>query len=608
MLEFKSVSWQNFLSYGDYETKIELDNLGQCLITGEVVEDEDKEVYDSGNPIPMRKSNGAGKSTIPSAIQWCLFGKTMHSSNPGNQIVNYFTGKDCRVTVEFKNGDKITRTRNTSGHNELFYAKGGEEQKFESDTLSVSKHQQAQLAKEFGLDWDIFCGSVFFNQYGKPWMEMADAARKKAIERILHIDRFLYYAKVSKDKADTFDTKVERARESIKTLKDNIASYEKQIERLTEASNNFAEKQKERQKELLQDAIREKQARDKIDLPDIDKLSKRWEIVSKIETKLREFRKEANKLASDISERNGTIRSLNSSIENWKKKSGKICVSCEQDVPDSHTSSKIDPLLKKIEQEQATIDELKSKKVKIDKTILSTEELLESKKPSQTISDANDVHRQWKRHDNAIERNKSEAKRIGTESNPHEASIEETKKKLESAKAKISKLEGDIERDDYMGRHYSYIHKAYNDRTKIKSYVFQDHIPYINSRLSHYLDVFGLDVKIELTNSLGITSNMWGYKFESGGERKRTDVAFMLAMFDFHEQMYGRQCNVLVLDEVDGRIDDYGIDGLINVIKNDLAPKVESVIVISHKNMMFDTFPNEIKVVRTNRFSQLIMA
>ena len=159
-----------------------------------------------------------------------------------------------------------------------------------------------------------------------------------------------------------------------------------------------------------------------------------------------------------------------------------------------------------------------------------------------------------------------------------------------------------------MSLHYKYVHKAYNDRTKIKSYVFQEHIPFINDRIKHYLEVFGLDVKIELTPSLGITSNLWGYEFESGGERKRTDVAFMLAMFDFHEQMYGRQCNVLVLDEVDGRLDDDGIDSLINIVKDDLSSRVESVLIISHRDMMWDIFPNEIKVVRKDRFSHLRVA
>jgi len=130
-------------------------------------------------------------------------------------------------------------------------------------------------------------------------------------------------------------------------------------------------------------------------------------------------------------------------------------------------------------------------------------------------------------------------------------------------------------------------------------------VPFINSRLKHYMDTFGLDVKVNLTDSLSVESNMWGYEFESGGERKRTDVAFMLAMFDFHEQMYGRQCNVLVLDEVDGRMDDDGIESLINIIKNDLASRVETVLIISHRNLMFDTFPRELRVTRRDRQSKL---
>lgn len=607
MIELQSVTWRNFLSYGDYDTTIHLSDLGQCLITGEVIH-EDKEVYDSGAPNTMRKSNGAGKSTIPNAIQWCLFGRTMHSANPGNKVVNWFTGKDCVVTVEFKNGDKITRVRNSSGHNELFYARAGDEHKFESDTLSVAKNQQAQLAKEFGLDWEVFCGSVFFNQYGKPWMEMADATRKKAIERVLHIDRFLYYSKVSKEKADTFDLKVVKSRNMIAVLKENLSSYEQQVNRLKNSAAVYIENQKGRRVELLKEALNEKTARDAIMLPDIEKLRAKWMIVTKIKNRLIDLRKESNTLITSISEISGTIRSLNSIVNNWRAKAGRICTSCEQSVSGDYTNSKIEPILEQIKIEENKISRLNAEKENLSELISKTEQLLNEKKPQQTIEDAENLHKQWVRHDKAFARNMSEAEKILDEQNPHDLSVEEIEGKIADVLVKIKKLEGDIERDDYIGKHYSYVYKAYSDRTKIKSYVFKEHIPYINNRLSHYLDVFGLDVKIELNDSLGITSNLWGYDFESGGERKRTDVAFMLAMFDFHEQMYGRQCNVLVLDEVDGRMDDDGIDGLINIIKNDLASRAETIFIISHKNMMFDTFPNEIKAVRTNRFSQLVMA
>jgi DNA repair exonuclease SbcCD ATPase subunit len=194
---------------------------------------------------------------------------------------------------------------------------------------------------------------------------------------------------------------------------------------------------------------------------------------------------------------------------------------------------------------------------------------------------------------------------IKNEVNPHSVSIKETEGKIAAIDVKLADTMIEHERSELLNKHYHYVYKAYNDRNKIKSYIFREHIPFINSRLKHYMDVFGLDIQIKLTESLGIESNLWGYEFESGGERKRTDVAFMLAMFDFHEQMYGRQCNVLILDEVDGRMDEDGIDSLISVIKNDLAHRVETIMVISHRNMMFDTFPKEVRVTRKNRLSNI---
>ena len=80
----------------------------------------------------------------------------------------------------------------------------------------------------------------------------------------------------------------------------------------------------------------------------------------------------------------------------------------------------------------------------------------------------------------------------------------------------------------------------------------------------------------------------------------------MLSCNDFYEVMYGRQCNLMVLDEVDGRMDEDGIEGLINIIRNDLLARVDNVLVISHRNQMFDAFDREIKVKRVNRLSMLI--
>jgi DNA repair exonuclease SbcCD ATPase subunit len=608
MLELETISWKNFMSYGDYVTTVNLSDLGECLITGEILDDDSKEVYDAGNPIQSNKSNGAGKSTVISVIQWVLFGRTMHAANPGDKVVNYFTGKNCWAELKFKSGDKIVRTRGVGGHNELIYIKDGDEKKLTADTLSTTKAQQAQLSKDFGLDWDIFCGSVFFNQYGKPWMEMADQTRKKAIERILHVDKFMYRAKVAKDHMDAADKEVEKINSKIEMDENTIERLKKDTERIQAASDSFAGNKKERAKKVTEEAKSEKGKRDAIALPDIKKLQSKWDAVTKVDDKISAYR---NKLRNTISESEileNNINNLTAQIKTWTAKSGKVCTQCQQTITEAHTNGKIDPIKEELEEKESKHKSLVAMVEKLESTIETAAAALESRKPNMTIREAQEIHKSKERHDSAFNRLKEQLKSIAGEANPHTKSLEEISEKIAACEKNIKKLKEDIEKMEYQAKHYRYIYKAYNDRTKIKSYVFQEHIPFINQRLKHYLEVFGLDVQIELTSSLGISSNMWGYEFESGGERKRTDVAFMLAIFDFHEQMYGRQCNVLVLDEVDGRLDDDGIDALINIIKNDLAPKVESVIIISHRNMMFDTFAKEMKVVRKDRFSTIEMA
>ena len=598
MLELKSISWQNFLSYGDYVTTVELDKLGQCLITGEVADDGNDQTQ-------IRKSNGAGKSTIPNVIQWVLFGRTMHSRAPGNQVVNWFTGKDCWAKITFKNGDSITRTRNTDGKNELLISKDGDENKFISDTLSTSANQQQQLNRMFGLDWEVFCGSVFFNQYGKPWMEMADVTRKKAIERILHVDRFTYYSQAAKLKCDNLDKLVDKHRQSIESAHSNINRLESELERVLAASKNFISNKEQRIHEINNQINLEINKKKSIELPDIDDLKNRWNIVKQIETKISDLRKELNSINSKISEITGSIQNLDNQIKLWESRSGKICTSCEQSVPKDHISSKIAPILEKKKSKLTELNEFKDRQLALDNKIKGVEKLLLDRRPKMTLDDAKHIHYRSSQCDNEIARLKSNINKISKEQNPHDATMVDIQKRIMDYKSKIDDTRKDLERSELLNKHYHYIYKAYNDRSKIKSFIFRDHIPFINSRLKYYLEVFDLDIKIELTDALGIKSNMWGYEFESGGERKRTDVAFMLAMFDFHEQMYGRQCNILVLDEVDGRLDDDGIDALINIIKTDLAHRVETILVISHRNLMFDTFSREIRVIRKDRFSTL---
>jgi DNA repair exonuclease SbcCD ATPase subunit len=410
---------------------------------------------------------------------------------------------------------------------------------------------------------------------------------------------------VAKGKCGVLDVEIEKDRKEIELVEAEIERLSASIERLKQSSANFSESRDERRKTILLEAVKVKKKRDEMELPDLDKLKKKWEVVETIKKKLDALRREGHEIQQQMANKTGTGHSLESRIKQWEDLAGTICLECEQPIGDEHTKSKVEPLKDDILGINLELGKLEASYARLEQTIVNTQHIVSQKMPPMAVDEAEGLHRRHDRMADEIERLKLQADLVASEDDPHEDSMQEAKQNLEEAEARLKKLREGIEQKVFRSRHYYYIQKAYGDRGKIKSFVFREHIPFINSRIRHYLEVFDLDVAIELTSSLGVSSNLWGYEFESGGERKRTDVAFMLAMFDFHEQMYGRQCNLLVLDEVDGRLDDDGIDALINIIKNDLSARAESVLVISHRNMMFDTFPNEIKVERTERFSHL---
>lgn len=211
MLAIKELFVRNFKSFGDYDTTIKLDGVGPVLIVGEIpIEGE------SG----FADSNGSGKTTLIDALIWCLFGRLPNKAAPGDHIVNWETGKNCIVKIVTKDGYIIQRTRKLEGHNDLtIHTPEGND-----ITDSVNQNAQQHLNKLFNLDYDIFMSSVFFTQKGKPFLEQSDNKRKKALERMLNLTKYDFYADAAKEKltaveAQQFKHKVECEQLERDTLK-----------------------------------------------------------------------------------------------------------------------------------------------------------------------------------------------------------------------------------------------------------------------------------------------------------------------------------------------------------------------------------------------------
>ena len=230
-LEIRQLRLKNFRSYGNYDTIVHLSNLGPVLILGEITDDE---IIDS----EINSSNGSGKSTLLDAIVWCLFGRLPSSRTPGDWVIHNIDegpSEGCLVEITTIDGYIITRTRGLDGHSDLLI----HEPDGTDISDSVNKNAQNHLNKTFSLDYEIFTSGVFFAQSGKPFLELSDQKRKKAMERLLSLTKFDTYATVAKEKLDASDTVLRQVLNESTTLDTEILHISTLIEEQQKKSEEW---------------------------------------------------------------------------------------------------------------------------------------------------------------------------------------------------------------------------------------------------------------------------------------------------------------------------------------------------------------------------------
>lgn len=274
-LKIKELTLKNFRSFGEIETRVNLYNLGPLLIVGCIDDDSSH-------------SNGSGKSSMAEAITWCLFGRLSRKDRPADNMINWFTKKNCEVSILTEDGYKITRTRGT--HNDLLI----QEPNGNDVSDAITKNAQKHLNQLFNLDYGIFATSVFFGQYNDSFLESPETKRRKTLERLLGLLKFDYYAVVAKEEVATFELEQAKYTGSISHVEREIIRISQQIEKHNDDLAQFETQRQERVKETqsrLSDvdgrcSLRVKEFTEKlkqaqseltaIKLFDIDQLRKKW--------------------------------------------------------------------------------------------------------------------------------------------------------------------------------------------------------------------------------------------------------------------------------------------------------------------------------------------
>lgn len=148
------------------------------------------------------------------------------------------------------------------------------------------------------------------------------------------------------------------------------------------------------------------------------------------------------------------------------------------------------------------------------------------------------------------------------------------------------------------------------DDSFIRRRIINRNISYLNSRIAHYANGFGLHHRVEFETNMDIiirdVDHMLDYGNMSGGEQVRLDTAISWAFRDLRMHLK-QSINCLFIDEIDGgSLCEQGVSDLLRMIKQKAREDNIGIWVITHRPEALGRFDREITMVKHQGFTSMI--
>lgn len=634
-LSFSRIEIENFRSIKD---KITLD-IKPGLFSIEGVNNDEKNSF-----------NGAGKSTIVSALYWCLTGNTLTNEVLADEIINSIANKDCKVTL-FINSDKdhikIIRTRKDSelGNNLILEIN---DQNLSCHKIADTQERINQIIK---LPLNLLKSTLMLTcNMDSAFSELTPNQRVQVLENIRD---YTIWNKVR----DNANKDIKNYNKSIKDLELDISNFEgSKISYTTILKDIEVEKTKyiENYKnknylELL--ANTEKSIKQYQD--EIDKLTKEQEdLQSKIVlsnnnslseemNKIKDYGIALNKQLNQLETNKKTeeqeitfkTREINNQlaiIKDWFIKD--VCPTCKRPLERTKeeieektiTQKSLERRILNYEKDLVTLIE----KYQIEKNNLE-KELSESRNKYAELSDkqrklsaeANIIpNKITNLNKKVLEVNAQLSHEISNKNqiegtiNSYNDTIKSFDEKYAKYVKEIESLQNNIdlkqrELKDFEDKKKisTFFYDLLGPKGELRPYLLKQDIEYLNSFIHHYISRFftgtnvnlqleNNDIKILIETSEGIKKSISSL---SGGEKKRINIAIQLGLYDLMQSVSQVSFNMLCLDEVETQMDPLGCQQLIDII-NDKASEIETVYWITNNDMVKENIINKIICRKTN--------
>lgn len=572
------------------------------------------------------ESNGAGKSSIFEAIQWCLFGTLSRGRLPADDVVNNVIGQNCRVMLTYEHEGKtyiVLRTRKDEEYgNGLQYWIDGVPQ-----TQHRNPDTKAELLDDLPITEKIFRYAVQVGQnMPDRFLDLSEPEKHDLICQIANVSVFDIAQARSKDslkkieiEAKVIEGTVQNLREQKVVLDADVAVHADNLrmEEQTQGPNLEEVKKVEVHLEAQVQKIEKDVANLVAEIATIDQArEEQMKVVTARTEDASKGRIEIQARQGDIQHRYNDLVSLKGQIDMLDRDAKEAsenpdkCVLCKK-IPDFNAGADCQNLreyLAELMEQRAHLmtlytarsDEyapLQETFSQWERYVVDTTAAAEKEQEQVNAKAHHTVELQ--QH---VEMMRTQQTTFRVDKEKLSNRIQEKEKKLavlrtmirqsEEAVAKVAEAMEQkvalLAEKENSARHWKYWVVSIPN---LRAAAISKLLTYINHRIDHYMQIMssgamgmelyqkahgqGSKIQVDLRTPGGT------YVASSGGERRRVDLAVFLGLFDLLQMSSGIHFNVLVCDEIMDGLSPAGVRKLASVFRAK-ADEGMAVYVISH--------------------------
>lgn len=565
---FTTLEYKNFRSVGNTPIKLNLNTHKTTLISG---------------------TNGSGKTSVLSALCFALFNRGYGPINKP-ALINSINQKQLLVTLEFEIGKKKYKIIRGMKPN-IFEI-------HEDDTLisqdpTIKDYQKVLEQQILKFNYRAFTQVVAVGGGSDytPFMRLSAKDRREFVEDLLDIRVFSTMGSLVKDQHKVLKDELKMLDYSLKSIKEKIE--------LQDSFINKMKKEKAESADKIETLILEAET-DNVTIH--DKL-----LIMMVEsTNLKVFVDMHSDIDDELSELKRDIRQSNIKLEKNNSEIDKYdsmvsCPTCLQNIDENHKHSTLEDMQNMSTSFSNELNLLLLNEEKVLNSLTSLEKELQLYADITTrISKLN-----TEMFNNTFIIKKYKAQLLDLKSDT--GNIDDESDKLKAFAKEYITLAKTRKESLKLQQYQELVQQILSD-SGIKSKVIKNFIPTINYLINSKLDALDLFLSMSLDETFNETfkarhRDTFTYDSFSEGQRRRIDIAIMLAWCEIAKAKNSLSCNVLFLDEIDAPLDSAGADLLHATLK---TVSSDNIFIISHKSdQMADKVDNVIEFELKNNFTQL---